>query len=325
MEFDVVVVGGGHAGCEAAAAAARMGARTILCSLDLARLGQMSCNPAVGGIAKGHLVRELDALGGIMGEVADRTGIQFRLLNVSRGPAVQAPRCQSDKYKYINYITALLRGIGPLSLCAAEVVGLSIEKDSGKDPGKNTVRGVTLADGREIRCRAAILTTGTFLNGVLRIGDRHWSGGRIGETAAVPLATALREWGFNLGRLKTGTPPRLDRNTIDYSQFTEQKGDTVQTFFSLRSRAVSLPQISCHLGYTTPQLHTIIRENLDKSALYGGYITGVGPRYCPSVEDKIVKFADKERHQIFLEPEGLDTDEVYLNGMSNSMPVEVQD
>ena len=315
--FDVAVVGGGHAGCEAAAAAARMGARTLLCTLDLARLAQMSCNPAVGGIAKGHLVREIDAVGGIMGEVADNTGIQFRLLNASRGPAVQAPRCQSDKYKYIKYIGELLRGIPNLSFCEAEVFGLIIEND--------TVKGIELGDGRRIFCRAVILTTGTFLNGVIRIGDKSWTGGRIGESASVPLAAALRERGFNLGRLKTGTPPRLDKNTVDFSQFEEQKGDAIPVFFSSRTRAVCLPQISCHLGYTNARLHGIIRENLEKSALYGGHITGVGPRYCPSVEDKIVKFADKERHQIFLEPEGLDTDEIYLNGMSTSMPVDVQE
>jgi len=315
--FDVAVIGGGHAGCEAAAAAARMGARTLLCTLDLARLAQMSCNPAVGGIAKGHLVREIDAVGGIMGEVADNTAIQFRLLNASRGPAVQAPRCQSDKYKYIKYIDGLLRGIPNLSFCEGEVVGLIIEKDA--------IAGIELGDGRRILCRSVILTTGTFLNGVIRIGDKSWTGGRIGEAASIPLATVLRERGFNIGRLKTGTPPRLDKNTVDFSQFEEQKGDSVPVFFSLRTRAVSLPQISCHLGYTNARLHDIIRENLDKSALYGGHITGIGPRYCPSVEDKIVKFADKERHQVFLEPEGLDTDEIYLNGMSTSMPVEVQE
>ena len=317
INFDVAIVGGGHAGCEAAAAAARMGARALLCTLDLARLAQMSCNPAVGGIAKGHLVREIDAVGGIMGEAADNTGIQFRLLNASRGPAVQAPRCQSDKYKYINYIDELLRGIPNLSLCEAEVTGLVIENDA--------VTGIELGDGSRIYCRSVILTTGTFLNGVIRIGDKSWTGGRIGEAASIPLATALRERGFYIGRLKTGTPPRLDKNTVDFSQFEEQKGDSSPVFFSSRTRAAHLPQISCYLGYTNARLHGIIRENLEKSALYGGHITGVGPRYCPSVEDKIVKFADKERHQIFLEPEGLDTDEIYLNGMSTSMPVEVQE
>ncbi|MDR0310484.1 MAG: tRNA uridine-5-carboxymethylaminomethyl(34) synthesis enzyme MnmG [Acidobacteriota bacterium] len=314
--YDVAVVGGGHAGCEAAAAAARMGARTLLCTLDLSRLAQMSCNPAVGGIAKGHLVREIDAAGGIMGEVADNTGIQFRLLNASRGPAVQAPRCQSDKYKYIKYISELLRRVPDLSLREAEVVGLIIEND--------TVKGIELGDGGRIRCRSVILTTGTFLNGVIRIGDKSWTAGRIGEASSIPLAAALRERGFNLGRLKTGTPPRLDKNTIDFSLFEEQKGDINPVFFSSRTRAASLPQISCYLGYTNARLHAVIRENLEKSALYGGHITGVGPRYCPSVEDKIVKFADKERHQVFLEPEGLDADEIYLNGMSTSMPVEVQ-
>jgi tRNA uridine 5-carboxymethylaminomethyl modification enzyme len=316
-EFDIVVIGGGHAGCEAAAAAARMGASVLLCSLDLGRLGQMSCNPAVGGIAKGHLVREIDALGGVMGEVADRTGIQFRLLNASRGPAVQAPRCQSDKYKYINYLTELMHALPGLSLSEGEVVGLRIENDA--------MHGVVLGDGREVRCRTAVLTAGTFMNGVIRIGDQHWQGGRMGEAASVPLAATLRQRGFAFGRLKTGTPPRLDRNTIDYSQFSEQKGDESPTFFSLKTRATTLPQVSCHLGHTTSELHAIIRKNINKSSLYGGYITGVGPRYCPSVEDKVMKFADKERHQVFLEPEGLDTDETYLNGMSTSMPVEVQD
>jgi len=316
MECDVVVIGGGHAGCEAAAAASHMGAKTILCTMDTEKLGQMSCNPAVGGIAKGHLVREIDAMGGIMGEVADRTGIQFRLLNASRGPAVQAPRCQSDKYKYINYLRELLANIPELSLCQAEAVGLILEK--------NAVQGVELADGGQIHCRAAILTTGTFLNGVIRIGDKSSPGGRIGEPAANRLPNTLQELGFELKRLKTGTPPRLDRNTIDFSQFEEQKGDAFPTFFSFRTKSCSLPQVSCYLGYTNAALHDIIRENLKKSALYGGYITGIGPRYCPSVEDKIVKFADRERHQIFLEPEGLDTDEIYLNGMSTSMPVEVQ-
>ena len=317
LNFDVVVVGGGHAGCEAAAAAARMGARTLLCTLALSRLAQMSCNPAVGGIAKGHLVREIDAVGGIMGEVADKTGIHFRLLNASRGPAVQAPRCQSDKYKYIKYMSEILRGIPRLSFLEAEAVGLVIENDA--------VQGINLGNGSRINCGSVVLTTGTFLNGVIRIGDKSWAGGRIGEAASIPLATALRKRGFNLGRLKTGTPPRLDKNTVDFSRFEEQKGDDTPVFFSSQTRAVSLPQISCYLGYTNARLHAVIRENLQKSALYGGYITGIGPRYCPSVEDKIVKFADKERHQIFLEPEGLDTDEIYLNGMSTSMPVEVQE
>ena len=315
-EYEVIVVGGGHAGCEAAVAAARMGARTALLTLDSGRLAQMSCNPAIGGIAKGHLVREIDAVGGIMGEAADQTGIQFRLLNASRGPAVQAPRCQSDKYKYHNKIQEIVEAQPGLSLVELEVAGLTIEDGA--------VRGVELANGETLRSIAVVLTTGTFLNGLIHIGDQSHSAGRIGEAPSIALARCLRDLGFSVGRLKTGTPPRLDRNTIDYRQFEEQKGDEIPTFFSLKTKSCALPQVSCHLGYTNERLHSVIRENLKRSALYGGFIRGIGPRYCPSVEDKIVKFADKERHQIFLEPEGLDADEVYLNGLSNSMPVEVQ-
>jgi tRNA uridine 5-carboxymethylaminomethyl modification enzyme len=315
-DFDVIIVGGGHAGCEAAVASARMGAKTALCTLNIARLAQMSCNPAVGGIAKGHLVREIDALGGIMGEVADKTGIQFRLLNASRGPAVQAPRCQSDKAKYINMMREILSSQPNLFLRNGEVVGLII-----KD---NAIQGVELHDGNRMRSRAVILTTGTFLNGLVHIGDQSHPAGRLGEAPSIPLATFLKQAGLKIGRLKTGTPPRLDRNTIDYTRFEEQKGDNKPTFFSLRTRECSLPQISCYLTYTNEQLHSVIRANLKKSALYGGYITGIGPRYCPSVEDKIVKFAERNRHQIFLEPEGLDVDDVYINGLSTSMPIDVQ-
>jgi tRNA uridine 5-carboxymethylaminomethyl modification enzyme len=315
-KFDVIVVGGGHAGCEAAVAAARMGAKTALITFDARFIAQMSCNPAIGGIAKGHLVREIDALGGIMGEAADRTGIQFRLLNSSRGPAVQAPRCQSDKYKYHNEISRIIESQPELSVLKAEVVSINVEKER--------VTGVALADGRRLPSQTVILTTGTFLNGLIRIGDQSYPAGRMGESAAIPLAQSLKNVGFKIGRLKTGTPPRLDRKTIDYSQFEEQKGDAEPTFFSFRTRACSLPQVSCHLGYTSEKLHSIIRVNLRRSSLYGGFITGTGPRYCPSVEDKIVKFSERDRHQIFLEPEGLDTEEVYLNGMSNSMPLDVQ-
>lgn len=316
-EFDVVVIGGGHAGCEAAAASAKMGARTLLCTMDLSRLAQMSCNPAIGGIAKGHMVREIDAMGGIMGELADRTGIQFRLLNASRGPAVQAPRAQSDKSKYIKEMRSLLESRSNLLLHEAEAAGLVVEDGS--------VAGITLADGTQVRSRAVIVTTGTFLNGLIHIGERSHPAGRVGEAPSLPLAESLRKLGLRMGRLKTGTPPRLDRRTIDYGAFEEQKGDERPTFFSLRTKECRLPQVSCYLGYTNEKLHSIIRANLKRSALYGGYITGIGPRYCPSVEDKIVKFADRERHQIFLEPEGLDTDEVYVNGISTSMPFEVQE
>ena len=315
-EYDVVVVGGGHAGCEAASASARMGAHTALVSFDLGRLAHMSCNPAIGGIAKGHLVREIDALGGIMAEVADQTGIQFRLLNRSRGPAVQAPRCQSDKSKYSNKIAELLINTKKLELIMAEVVELTLEEGN--------VCGVGLVDGRILKAGAVVLTTGTFLNGLTHIGETRLAAGRMGEAPSIRLASWLKGGGFRVGRLKTGTPPRLDGRTIDYSRFEEQKGDESPTFFSFRTRRLTLPQRSCFFGHTNERVHALLRANLKRSALYGGNIVGIGPRYCPSIEDKIVKFSGRERHQIFLEPEGLDTDEVYLNGMSTSMPLEIQ-
>lgn len=314
--FDVVIVGGGHAGCEAAMAAARMGAKTALFTINLDLVAQMSCNPAIGGIAKGHLVREIDALGGMMSQVADRTGIQFRLLNSSRGPAVQSPRCQSDKSKYRNEMRRLLEQQANLYLRQSEVTGLLLKGRS--------VEGIEVLDGRRIGTMAVVITTGTFLNGLIHIGDRRYPAGRTGESPSILLAQCLKEIGFGIGRLKTGTPPRLDGRTIDYAQFEEQRGDLEPTFFSFRTSGVSLPQVSCHVGYTNKRLHCLLRANLERSALYGGRIVGIGPRYCPSIEDKVVKFADKERHQIFLEPEGLDTHEVYLNGMSTSMPAEVQ-
>jgi len=316
MHCDVVVVGGGHAGCEAAVAAARTGARTALITMRLDLIAQMSCNPAIGGIAKGHLVREIDALGGMMGEVADATGIQFRLLNRSRGPAVRAPRCQSDKARYRMEMRARLEAQAGLGLIEAEVTALRIKAGQ--------VRGVELGDGRQIDAGAVVITTGTFLDGLIHIGDRQYPAGRMGESPSVLLAQYLRQAGFRAGRLKTGTPPRLDGRTIDFSRFQEQKGDADPVFFSFRTKGVRLPQRSCYLGYTNERVHALIRANLGRSALYGGRITGIGPRYCPSIEDKVVKFADKDRHQVFLEPEGLDTDEIYLNGMSTSLPEEVQ-
>lgn len=314
--YDVVVVGGGHAGCEAAAAAARMGVRTALITMNLDLMAQMSCNPAIGGIAKGHLVREIDALGGVMGVVADRTGIQFRLLNRSRGAAVRSPRCQSDKSRYRIEMRKILEGIEPLFLQQAEVADLILEGEK--------VAGVTTADGRHIGARAVILTTGTFLNGVIHIGECRHEAGRNGEGASNRLAQFLKEAGFATGRLKTGTPPRLDGRTIDWGPFEEQHGDAEPSFFSFGTRDVFLRQVACHAGYTTPEAHEILRQNLGRSPLYGGVIKGIGPRYCPSIEDKVVKFPDRERHPLFLEPEGLDTHEVYLNGLSSSMPVDVQ-
>jgi tRNA uridine 5-carboxymethylaminomethyl modification enzyme len=314
--FDVVVVGGGHAGCEAALAAAKMGAATALFTVSPDLIAQMSCNPAIGGIAKGHLVREIDALGGVMGQVADRTGIQFRLLNSSRGPAVQAPRCQSDKSKYRNEMRRILEEQKGLFLRQSEVVGLVLEN--------GRIKGIDVLDGRRIGARCVVMTTGTFLNGLIHIGDLKFPAGRMGESPALRLAANLKKIGFSVGRLKTGTPPRLDGRTIDYLQFEEQRGDTEPCFFSFGTTTTALPQVSCYVGYTNDRVHSILRLNLKKSALYGGSIRGIGPRYCPSIEDKIVKFADKERHQIFLEPEGLDTHEVYLNGVSTSMPADVQ-
>jgi len=316
QHYDVIVIGGGHAGCEAAAAAARIGARTALVTLNAELIAQMSCNPAVGGIAKGHLVREIDALGGAMGVIADRTGIQFRLLNRSRGPAVQSPRCQSDKSKYRNEMQRYLESVPGLSLVQSEVVALAADK--------NAVRGIVLEGGTRLGARAVVIATGTFLNGVIHVGKQRYAAGRAGERPSLLLAQHLDREGFRSGRLKTGTPPRLDAKTIDFSCFEEQSGDAEPTFFSFRTSTLFLPQISCHVGFTTARLHDIVRSNLSKSALYGGMISGIGPRYCPSIEDKVVKFADKERHQIFLEPEGLDTDEVYVNGLSTSMPEEIQ-
>lgn len=314
--FEVVVIGAGHAGCEAASASARLGAETALLTLNLDLIGQMSCNPAIGGIAKGHLVREIDALGGIMGRVIDRTGIQFRLLNRSRGPAVQSPRAQADRLLYRSEMRRTLEGTSNLHLRQGKAVDLIT--DNGH------IVGVEMEDGRTLGASAIVVATGTFLNGVVHTGRRTYSAGRAGEPASIELAEALRRLGFPVGRLKTGTPPRLDGRTIDWSAFEPQPGDKKPVPFSFSTDHLTQKQINCFVGYTTAEVHNAIRANLAESPLYSGKIKGVGPRYCPSIEDKVVKFAEKTRHQLFLEPEGHDTNEVYLNGFSTSLPAEVQ-
>jgi tRNA uridine 5-carboxymethylaminomethyl modification enzyme len=314
--YDVVVVGAGHAGCEAARACARMGLRTAIVTMNLDLVAQMSCNPAIGGIAKGHLVREIDALGGVMGELADAVGIQFRLLNTSRGPAVWSPRAQMDKKMYRVRMRELLENEPNLRIKQAEVAALTIEN--------RRVMGVQLRDGRAIEAGAVIVTTGTFLNGLAHVGEMQYTCGRNGEAPSQLLGDQLRTLGLNWTRLKTGTPPRLDGRTIDWSQFEPQPGDAEPTPFSFLTGKIDRPQIQCHIGYTNEETRRILREAIPRSPLYSGQIAGIGPRYCPSIEDKIVKFPDKPRHQIFLEPEGLDTNEVYVNGMSTSMPIDVQ-
>jgi tRNA uridine 5-carboxymethylaminomethyl modification enzyme len=314
--FEVIVIGGGHAGCEAASAAGRLGARTALVTLNLDLIGQMSCNPAIGGIAKGHLVREIDALGGIMGRVADRTGIQFRLLNRSRGPAVQSPRAQADRALYRTEMRRTLEHTANLHLRQGMVNDLVVEQ------GK--VRGVVMQDGRRMGSAAVVIAAGTFLNGLVHTGLRTYTAGRAGEPASIELAEALKRLGFPVGRLKTGTPPRLDGTSIDWAAFQSQDADERPVPFSFSTEKIEQPQIKCYIGYTTRTLHEAIRKNLHQSPLYSGQIKGVGPRYCPSIEDKVVKFADKERHQLFLEPEGHDTNEVYLNGFSTSLPAAMQ-
>ena len=331
-QYDIAVVGAGHAGCEAAVAAARMGLRTVLLTLDLDLIAQMSCNPAIGGIAKGHLVREIDALGGIMGLVADSAGIQFRLLNTSRGPAVQSPRAQCDKALYRVRMKELLQAQPNLTLRQAEVADVLLENRPGapsqtvssSEVGSNIVTGLLLRDGTKIRARATIITTGTFLNGLIHCGEQQRSAGRSGEPASILLGESLKRLGLRGTRLKTGTPPRLDGRTIDWSHFEEQPGDPEPTPFSLRTTEIPLRQIVCHIARTTPETMRLIRENAHRSPMYTGQISAVGPRYCPSIEDKIVRFPDKSGHQFFLEPEGLSTDEVYINGMSTSLPIEVQ-
>lgn len=314
--FDVIVIGAGHAGCEAASAAARLGARTALVTINLDLIGQMSCNPAIGGIAKGHVVREIDALGGIMGRVIDRTGIQFRLLNRSRGPAVQSPRAQADRSLYRTEMRRVLEATPDLHLRQGVVVDLITEN--------NRVIGVELQDTRRFAAKAVAIATGTFLNGTIHTGRQTFSAGRAGEPASIELAESLRSLGFPVGRLKTGTPPRLDGRTIDWDAFEPQPADEKPVAFSFSTERIEQPQIQCYIGYTSDRLHHAIRDNLHQSPLYSGKIKGVGPRYCPSIEDKVVKFADKDRHQLFLEPEGHNTNEVYLNGFSTSLPSALQ-
>jgi tRNA uridine 5-carboxymethylaminomethyl modification enzyme len=342
-KYDVVVVGAGHAGCEAAMAAARMGLKTALYTINLDLIAQMSCNPAVGGIAKGHLVREIDALGGVMGEVIDAVGIQFRLLNTSRGPAVWSPRAQADKKQYRAKMRQVLESEPNLRIKQAEVVDLVLvgegsalprepeelphrrlpDGNAGQRPAPR-VRGIRLLDGRRVEAGAVVVTTGTFLNGLIHCGENKYPAGRSGEAPSVMLGEALRRLGFEIGRLKTGTPPRLDARTIDFSRFQVQAGDPIPTPFSFRTKAITQPQTVCWIGYTNAETHRIIRENVHRAPLYSGQIKGIGPRYCPSIEDKIVKFPDKPQHQLFLEPEGMDTNEIYVNGMSTSMPIDVQ-
>ncbi|HAR36207.1 MAG TPA: tRNA uridine-5-carboxymethylaminomethyl(34) synthesis enzyme MnmG [Acidobacteria bacterium] len=315
-EYEVVVVGAGHAGCEAAAAAARLGAATCLLTIHLETIAQMSCNPAIGGLAKGHLVREIDALGGLMGLLADETGIHFRLLNRSRGGAVQGPRAQCDKTAYRLTMKQWLENIKNLRILQAVVTGLVIEKDR--------VGGVVCQDGTRIKAGAVILTPGTFLNGLIHIGLNSYPAGRANEPPAVELARALREAGFKMLRLKTGTPMRLDRNSIDWEKFKPQPGDDEPVAFSFRTNRPLKNLVVCYVGYTNQKTHEVIRKNLDKSPLFSGIIKGIGPRYCPSIEDKVVKFPHHQRHQFFLEPEGLNTAEIYVNGLSSSLPYEVQ-
>ncbi|GAB4381918.1 tRNA uridine-5-carboxymethylaminomethyl(34) synthesis enzyme MnmG [Albidovulum sp.] len=316
-QHDVVVVGGGHAGTEAAHAAARMGASTCLVTMARAAIGVMSCNPAIGGLGKGHLVREIDALDGIMGRAADMAGIQFRLLNRRKGPAVQGPRAQADRKLYRQAVQSMVAAQPRLSVVEGEVVDLILRDGE--------VAGVELAGGETIAARAVILTAGTFLRGVIHIGDSRREGGRMGDRPSVRLADRVADLGLALGRLKTGTPPRLDGDTIDWESLEMQAGDDVPTLFSYLHNAPFVRQLSCGITRTNEETHAIIRENLHRSAMYGGHIEGTGPRYCPSIEDKVVRFADKPEHQVFLEPEGLDDRTVYPNGISTSLPADVQE
>src|SRR5215467_13912924 len=340
--YDVVVVGAGHAGCEAAMAAARMGLRTALFTLNVDLIAQMSCNPAVGGIAKGHLVREVDALGGIMGEVTDAVGIQFRLLNTSRGPAVWSPRAQCDKQQYRLKMREVLESQPNLKIKQAEVAELVIaelqncrtaelessvlgpQSSAKTTDDRRRCLGIKLRDGRTVGANAVVITTGTFLNGLIHCGEQQYPAGRSGEPPSQLLGESLKQLGLRGCRLKTGTPPRLDGRTIDWSRFAAQPGDADPTPFSFRTKKIAQQQVPCYIAFTSEETHRIIRENVHRSPMYSGQIQSIGPRYCPSIEDKIVKFPDKTTHQLFLEPEGLNTHEIYVNGMSTSMPIDVQ-
>ena len=316
LSFEVVVIGGGHAGCEAAAASARLGVNTALFTHKIETIGEMSCNPAIGGLGKGHLVREIDALDGVMGEVADKSGIQFRLLNRSRGPAVQGPRTQSDRSLYRKYMQEKLLNYCNLSIFSDPVIKFIFNK--------NTISGFETKSGKKILCSKLILTTGTFLNGLIHIGDERTPAGRFDEKPSTGLSEQLERYDFKIGRLKTGTPPRLDARTIKYDNLEEQFADDDPYFFSFLTKKNLNKQVSCRMTYTNEKVHKIIQKNLKRSAMYSGSIQGVGPRYCPSIEDKIVKFADKDRHQIYLEPEGLNDHTIYPNGISTSLPEDVQ-
>ena len=316
LSFEVVVIGGGHAGCEAAAASARLGVNTALFTHKIETIGEMSCNPAIGGLGKGHLVREIDALNGVMGEVADKSGIQFRLLNRSRGPAVQGPRTQSDRSLYRKYMQEILLNYCNLSIFSDPVIKFIFNK--------NTISGFETKEGKKVLCSKLILTTGTFLNGLIHIGDERTPAGRYDEKPSTGLSEQLEKYDFKIGRLKTGTPPRLDSRTINYENLEEQFADEDPYFFSFLTKKNINKQVSCRMTYTNDKVHKIIEKNLSKSAMYSGSIKGVGPRYCPSIEDKVVKFADKGRHQIFLEPEGLNDHIIYPNGISTSLPSDVQ-
>ncbi|MBC7783119.1 MAG: tRNA uridine-5-carboxymethylaminomethyl(34) synthesis enzyme MnmG [Burkholderiales bacterium] len=360
-DFDIIIIGGGHAGAEAAWAASRLGARTALISLDETKIGAMSCNPAIGGLAKGQMVREIDALGGLMGLATDATGIQFRMLNKSKGPAVWGPRAQCDKYKYAAEVQRLLRTCANLMIIRGEVAEITTDDKLEDDPLTGSrgrrVRGVSLSDGTQLKCRAVIVTTGTFLRALMHTGEQKTEGGRVGEQTARGLSGCLERLGLELGRLKTGTPPRLKKQTIDFSCFDAQAGDEISAPFSYSNEygkvsndecrvsneecqvsseisstfgirhstfTPALPQVNCYIAQTTPAIHEIIRANLHRAPMYSGQIQSTGPRYCPSIEDKVVRFSEKESHQVFLEPEGLDTDEIYCNGISTSLPADVQ-